>query len=520
MLIQEADQENDILKRNHFIEFDNAPTGRKHFWASHLNWITLIGAHIRKSFTKEPIKLAIEETAMMVNPILLIIGGTFLSIFAIHLLGGPIGVMATLCLLINPWINPFNASHFDHHGVIQLFLASTLLGIMGATKGPHPKLWMSLAGISTGLLLWTSAFTAIPIIAALSIGGTVMTLTNPQKHLPWHIWGTAAAITSFLTYLVEYAPNQFTFLLDTNNPLYCACAWVAGLIPQTAALWRKPQKPWKPTLLILIIGSLPLALLAYLGSDILYTKNPWGMAHMAHEQLQNQEMGKLSPINLPAVILLIAAAGFLACQNAFRKEPLPLFGLVLCSMALILQLLMTRNTPISCALFLTALLLQPLQNWSGSYLLLITLLSCASPWKVMGFSSTENLRKLAIENTIPAGSNITSTPDNSLPIAYYLNGKSAGSPYWENWPNLFKAHAKIALEEPKAMELLDTDQAKVLVSLTQPDKNTLSKSLILGPEAQKVTSLWDKLAKGETPNGWKKVTQPSDPLQIYLKEQP
>lgn len=520
MSAQEAMQEHDPLKRNHFINFDNAPQGRKQFWASHLTWITLAGAQIRKSFTKEDINTAIEEMALFTNPLILAIGGTLIAIIAINLLGGPLGTCTTIIFLITLWFSPFNAGHYDHHGIIQLALTGTILGIIGATKKKNPKPWMILAGVSTGILLWTSAFTAIPIIAALSIGGTLLTLNNQSKPLPWHIWGNTATLVGFATYLIEYSPNQFTLLLDTNNPLYCACTWVAGQIPSTALAWKTYKKPIGKTILLLLIGSLPLLLLLFLSSSIMYTLNQLGIAHMNHPTMQSQEMGKLDPVSLPAIILLPILTAFFACQQGlFKEKGLALLGLILCGTGLFLQMNMIRNSPIALPLLLGAILIQkPIPTWTPGLFLPLAFLACFIPNSLTGFRSSDILRQMAINHTIPTESILITNPDASIPLAYYLGGKSGGSPYWENWPNLEQAHAKIALGESDALKLLPQNNNTVLIAIQGSPLTKISKDILIGKNTETFVSLWDELEAGQSPPGWEKLSHPGDKYQIYTQE--
>ncbi len=102
------------------------------------------------------------------------------------------------------------------------------------------------SGILGGTGLWLNVGLTVPVLMGFGLGALasewLVHRTSPT--LPWRAWSLAGAATSFVAWLVEYAPAQLSFAPArlTENHLVYALAWWGGgeLLVRASARLRGP----------------------------------------------------------------------------------------------------------------------------------------------------------------------------------------------------------------------------------------------------------------------------------------
>lgn len=99
------------------------------------------------------------------------------------------------------------------------------------------------AGLVSGIGLWISAVTMIPILGAMACGGVLAAgLSTGEGRGPasggrrdgvrpapdlWRSWGAAGCATALAAYALEYAPGHMGMRLEVNHPFH-ALAWLGA----------------------------------------------------------------------------------------------------------------------------------------------------------------------------------------------------------------------------------------------------------------------------------------------------
>ena len=230
---------------------DNAPNGRAVHWSSLLMWILAALAQIGSIFAGVPAVAFVAESAMIVGPLMFAVSLCGLGLMAWRGMDWKSAVFLAVAVLTNPAIyRTFQAGEADHHGIVLMFAAGSLLSlvcggagfVVGAKHRPSPgspvtalkRRWFRLAGVLGAAALWVSAATALPVIAATGVGACLgawrsRKMIATEAYLPdlWETWGRWGCSASLFFYLLEYFPGVGELRLEVNHPLY-AFAWLAG----------------------------------------------------------------------------------------------------------------------------------------------------------------------------------------------------------------------------------------------------------------------------------------------------
>lgn len=514
------------LWRTHHIQYDNAPTGRLQHWATpYLTYIILLGK-IDHALTGKPINSAIEKAALLANPLLIVFLGTFI-IFLFARTTEPIAgsIVALICLI--PPAHSFLSAHPDHHGILQICTILTIFGAGKALTSPNQK-WLYLAGISLGILLWHSAFTAIPIIAALTIGAALSTQNGTTKPL-WELLFYSAAITALTGYLFEYFPYDLHLDLDINNPFYIVALCGCGILLKAQRdITSKQILPTKT----LILGSLallaPLLFFLIQGEQALHILNPFYSEYMKILAKSGEEMGGINISKFTPPHLLIIVLALASTAKALEKNRLCLWGLPIVLISLTLSLLFIRTISLGFASLLIITLLTWKENpWPKTLLPALLL-----PAAITSLQTTDtyfafpNARTLADQirffHKLPENPTVLSIPDHNLALAYYLNGSAIATSNWENSSRLKAMHERMALpDSPKTQALIR--EADIVITDPKDNRHIRSAQLLFGntiiPQNQR--PLWEKFqnadAQHPAPIGWKELQLQSSPYRVWMK---
>lgn len=241
-------------------QIDNAPFGRPVYWSQAFSWLLVGYGGITHFFTGLPMRGAIENGSIWVNPslqllLILVIGFIIksrLNLVAAVLAGAWILTSGDLFWCFHP-LRP------DHQSLHCLFaggaFALLLFGGLGWTCDQEKKRadglgswggeltipslgrakwYFTLAGVMGGMGIWTGATTQIVVLTVVAGISFWLIFFMPRsaetaewKFYPelWRYWAVAGAVTSAVFYLLEFFPSLFMMRLEVVHPWY-AIVWL------------------------------------------------------------------------------------------------------------------------------------------------------------------------------------------------------------------------------------------------------------------------------------------------------
>jgi hypothetical protein len=214
-------------------DVDNAPYGRDVHWSGPVRWwlgaVAAVQSALRPNVT---LARGAERSAAWANTLLLALLLVVGTLLVSHYLGNAAATLFALAWALHfPLYELFMVGILDHHGVAAMAcFGGLLLLATGSTRRRF-----AAAGVISGLGMWISASTMIPVLAATGVAavaaaaaagpaGQRSALRDPSL---WRAWAVAGAATSTAAWLVEYAPLHLGVRLEVNHPLY-ALAWLGG----------------------------------------------------------------------------------------------------------------------------------------------------------------------------------------------------------------------------------------------------------------------------------------------------
>jgi len=365
---------------------DNAPHGREVHWSSLPRWWLAAVARARSVLDPglSP-ALALEEVAAGAGALAL----AFLLLVGTPLLArrfGPVpaSLFALSWVAVFPLYETFMAGIVDHHGFLAMsgFAGVIFLvaggagwvrdGTSGGARGlPVPdersaRRCFVAAGIVSGIGMWVSAATTIPLLAATTVGavlaagapfgagsllgsGAEIDGVRPAPGL-WRVWGAAGCATALVAYALEYAPQHLGVRLEVNHPLH-ALAWLAGGDLLARASWavsrpfglppgpeagQRRRWPWLAGSLLL--ASVPGVLVLTSSGRVFQLADPFlrglHLQYIREFQGLGTHLAGLSGLQviqsvsaLPLVLLPAAAVVLLARGKGLRGRAWQLLGL-------------------------------------------------------------------------------------------------------------------------------------------------------------------------------------------------
>jgi hypothetical protein len=139
------------------------------------------------------------------------------------------------CVALYPFYQYSIAGMLDHHGFAAMAGFAAVIFLLSAgdallQRSARP--WFIASGVATGVGLWISAATMLPIAAAILTAAAVANLLLSSSRTPfdpllWRAWGIAVCTTSIAFYILEYYPGHMGWRLEVNHPLY-ALALLGG----------------------------------------------------------------------------------------------------------------------------------------------------------------------------------------------------------------------------------------------------------------------------------------------------
>jgi hypothetical protein len=244
------------------VDYDNAPYGREVRTPSPYRWWLGCVTWMEHERTGEPLGLAVEQAALVSDPVLQILLLIATVVFAAWCFGP--AVASLLCLgfaALFPFAGSFLPGQVDDYGLslagalwsILPLLAGTNACATGQNKnGNAARRWFVFAGIVGGLCLWVSVTREIPVLLGISLGALFAAGISRRgaefPPLPWRTWALAGGVTTICAFLAEYFPGHLALKawhLEMIHPLY-AISWLGAgeLLTCFQKRRREEKKEW------------------------------------------------------------------------------------------------------------------------------------------------------------------------------------------------------------------------------------------------------------------------------------
>jgi len=283
------------------IDYENAPFGREVDSPSPYRWWLGMIAWLDHEVSGRPAGPAVEQAALIADPLLqvLLLAGT--TIFAAWQFGAfPAAWLAIGMATVFPFAAGFLPGAPNDHGLMLAGALWSVLPLLAGVGAAHSAAadaegrthrWFFLAGAAGGLGLWTGVAVQAPVLAGIALGGLIAAWAarspapgSPApaaKPLPWLTWALGGAAASLAGYLIEYFPGHLgSWQLRAVHPLH-GLAWLGGgaLLARIAA-WIQGTRPARNLREIGIwvlagaaLGALPVAMwlthsLGFLETDL------------------------------------------------------------------------------------------------------------------------------------------------------------------------------------------------------------------------------------------------------------
>ncbi len=294
------------------VDYENAPVGREVTASSPYRWWLGAVAWLDHQTAGRPLGLAVEWSALWVDPLLqllLLVGGT---VFIARVFGGGAAALFAVAIVgIFPFAAGFLPGVPDERGLAIACALAEILLLLDGTKTLHSGRWnprrFALAGIVGGLGLWVSTAVQVPVLVGVGVGALLAAwLANGRAirvpegmppPVPWRIWGLGGGATILVAYLAEFFPGHLGgWELQTVHPLY-GLAWIGAgeLLTRTEAWINWSAKTRRPAGGLIVV---PLALGAVAAVPVamhLAGSRGFISADMAAFRLTNLPLGTVAP---------------------------------------------------------------------------------------------------------------------------------------------------------------------------------------------------------------------------------
>jgi hypothetical protein len=340
------------------VDYDDAPTGRTILSATPCRWWLGLIARVDHLITGRPIGLAVEQAALLAEP-LLHLGFLVATTALVALLFGSFSaaLVALGLALLYPLAGGFLPGMPDDYGLAWacgLWSVLPLLALVGsptknatdaasaADPGRSTRRRFLIAGIAGGLGLWINPAIEAPVLAGTGLGGMLaawlamdakrQSPTSTPALLPWRTWALSGAVTCLAAYLIEHFPGRPDLRLEFNHPLY-GLAWLGlGELLVVTESWFRQVKGGSR---FGLIGRLLLALAAMAALPVTFWKN--GAASLlALDQLNSRLIG------LPGGVVAASLPAWLARDGL--TGPVAATGLPLLLLLPVVWLMVRRQT--------------------------------------------------------------------------------------------------------------------------------------------------------------------------------
>jgi len=305
--------------RLRYLDYENAPFGVALDSPSPYRWWLGAMALVCHAISGNSIVAAIDQAALIADPLLLLIllASSFSFVaWRSGILCGAVFWFSSIMLF------PFAATFFPgiptDQGLALCCVLWSVLPLIYAGSGRVSGRWtLFFAGIAGGAGLWVNVADQVPILVGIGIGALLsMVISRTATKHPhfdaseapsWRIWALGGAATTLLGYLTEYYPNHLgSWELRTIHPVY-GLAWIGGgeLLVRASAVIRRQPDAWKPRAIVGLV--LAFSMLAALPATMWHIKS---LGFLATEPSMNRLSKLADAPNATSTLNWLTKEGF------------------------------------------------------------------------------------------------------------------------------------------------------------------------------------------------------------------
>lgn len=235
------------------IDYDAAPDGRDIRRTSPYRWWLVVVGWLHGAFSPDTSGLgyAIERGSLIADPLLLallLVAGAaysarFIGSFAA--VGFVLGGISLFPLTAN-----FQPGAPDPHSLAWVLALGSIIPLLAAFRqagiGTKNRIHFAIAGVFGGLGLWNDATSQAPVLLAIFLGASCYEYIRsrggaqrPPPSLDWRAWALAGALTTLVASVFEFAPDYFSWSLDSVNPIHALVWWGFGEALHAAGFWAR-----------------------------------------------------------------------------------------------------------------------------------------------------------------------------------------------------------------------------------------------------------------------------------------
>lgn len=265
------------------VRYDNAIEPRPVGSPSPYRWWLAAVAKLQQAVGGGSVALAVEQAALLADPLLLWLGLAGGGLLLARCLGAwPAAVWLVGGATLYPFASAFVPGAPDSLGLsLLLAMASVLLPAIAwltdaQGRANHRRLLLLAGGVAGGLGLWVNCFVQLPVLGGLALGALGAAFVRREELADagfgvWRYWGWAGALTVVAAWLAERAPDQLSWKFTGNHPAV-AFAWLgAAELVVLAAGGRAALARWSGRRRVL----LALFCLVTLGWALWDSGQPW-----------------------------------------------------------------------------------------------------------------------------------------------------------------------------------------------------------------------------------------------------
>lgn len=428
--------------------------GRPNYWNKAMVGAMAAASHV-VAWGGVPIKEAVVLVGGWFSPISLLAGAFLIGVVAAATLPGWRGLLASVAIPLIVGTFPVASAPFtplrpDHHAWISISLVCAVIGFFGLIRDKSPGRAL-IFGVFLGALFWLSTLTAVMVAGFMGVGLLVIVTRGGGFSFRAYAYGAGGLLGVMIpTYLIDNLP-AFPLRLEINSPLLWLGLSAALFLVGVYDHWihGRQCRPWH--IKGCWIAGLALVLLS---AAILFMGDVWFFMFDPLARTFTNQVGEMLPLTrLPwsSWLAIIVTAGVVALGRGWTKK-VALF--VLLAGVWLAAWQHGRNHDIALATTLTIGLcvstsIAPI--WLLAAFVSAGAYSQSPLWSGRPWYPGEAAQKAAaaLNMTTP---HILATGDDALVLAYFANGTTVGSFFWEGYMKVGRMHNLLSETDPAVLE--------------------------------------------------------------------
>jgi hypothetical protein len=231
------------------IDYDAPPDGRDIRRTAPYRWWLVAVGWLHGIIDGEPLGYAIGRGALIADPMLLALLLAAGAVYSARYIG-PFSAMGFVVggISLFPLAANFRPGAPDPHSLAWVLALGSLLPLLASPRkvGRRRRIHFVVAGIIGGLGFWNDATSQAPVLLAISLAAVGYELVrsrgpleSPPMPSSWRAWAFAGALTTLGANIFEFAPHDFSWSLDSVNPIHAVAWWGVGEVLHAAEIWSR-----------------------------------------------------------------------------------------------------------------------------------------------------------------------------------------------------------------------------------------------------------------------------------------